>query len=178
MSFYLTIITGIMLIAERFETSNANRHLEIKKPRSKPFVVTTFYRPPNSPIELFTHLEALIGKIDSENTEHIILGDFNCNVLSQSNNNNNEALLNITDIYNPKQLIEEPTRITCNSSTLIDLIFTNYPEHVVCSGVSHISISDHSLVYAYHKLSLPSESTGTTIFSLDISKISTDKVRQ
>ena len=37
--------------------------LEIKKPRSKPFVVTTFYRPPNAQIELFTHLEALIGKI-------------------------------------------------------------------------------------------------------------------
>ena len=48
-------------------------------------------------------------------------------------NNNNEALLNITDIYSLKQLIEleEPTRIPCNSRTLIDLIFTNYPEHSV-----------------------------------------------
>ena len=103
-----------------------------------------------------THREnRLINKYYLRRYKHIILGDFNCNVISQSNsNNNNEALLNIADIYNLKQLIEEQTRITCNSSTLIDLIFTNYPEHIVCSVVSHISIVDHSLpVYAYRKLS-------------------------
>ena len=27
------------------------------------------------------------------------------------------------------------------------------PDNVVCSGVSHVGISDHSLVYAYRKLS-------------------------
>ena len=30
---------------------------------------------------------------------------------------------------------------------------TNCPDKIVCSGVKHISISDHSLVYAYRKLS-------------------------
>ena len=38
--------------------------------------------------------------------------------------------------------------------TLIDLIYTNYPDKVVCSGVCHVSISDHSLVFAYRKLSI------------------------
>ncbi|CAH3179041.1 unnamed protein product, partial [Porites evermanni] len=45
-------------------------------------------------------------------------------------------------------------RITDKSSTLIDFIYTNCPERVVCSGVAHISISDHSLVYAFRKLSI------------------------
>ncbi|CAH3185626.1 unnamed protein product, partial [Porites lobata] len=45
-------------------------------------------------------------------------------------------------------------RITDKSSTLIDLIYTNCPERVVSSGVAHISISDHSLVYAFRKLSI------------------------
>ena len=62
--------------------------------------------------------------------------------------------MDITGLYNLSQLINEPTRVTDFSSTLIDHIFTNTPDKVVCSGVSHISISDHSLVYAYRKLSV------------------------
>lgn len=49
------------------------------------------------------------------------------------------------------QLIREPTHITCSSSTLIDLIYTNCPVKVVCAGVSHLGIIDHSLVSVYRK---------------------------
>ena len=41
----------------------------------------------------------------------------------------------------------EPTCITESSSSLIDTIFTNW--RLVCSGVLHIGISDHSLTYIY-----------------------------
>lgn len=61
-------------------------------------------------------------------------------------------LLTITDVYGLQQLITEPTRITETSATLIDLIFTNCPDKVLCSGVRHIGISDHSMVYVYRKL--------------------------
>ena len=57
-------------------------------------------------------------------------------------------LSSIGDVYGLQQLIIDPTRCIESSSTLIDLIFTNSLERVVCSGVSHISISDHFLVYA------------------------------
>ncbi len=36
---------------------------------------------------------------------------------------------------------------------MIDHIFTNTPDKIVCSGVSHVGISDHSLIYAFRKLS-------------------------
>ena len=36
---------------------------------------------------------------------------------------------------------------------MIDLIFTNTPDKIVCSGVSHVGISDHSLIYGFCKLS-------------------------
>ena len=40
-------------------------------------------------------------------------GDLSCNILPLSLNNvNTQALLNITDIYNLKQLIIKPTRVT------------------------------------------------------------------
>ena len=41
--------------------------LEITKPHSKPFLVTTIYRPPNATAEFFYHLEKLIKQIDDEN---------------------------------------------------------------------------------------------------------------
>lgn len=62
--------------------------------------------------------------------------------------NNANVLLKLADVYGLHQLISEHARITDKSSTLIDLIFTNSPDRVVCSGVSHIGISDHSLVYS------------------------------
>ena len=64
------------------------------------------------------------------------------------------SLMDIIGLYNLSQLINELTRVTDYSSTLIDHIFRNTPDKVVCSGVSHISISDHSLIYAYRKLSV------------------------
>ena len=78
----------------------------------------------------------------------------------------NKVLKSITDIYGLDQLINEPTPITPNTSTLIDLIFTNRPENVYCSGVSHVAaISDHSLVYAYQKISIPTFSKGVTLIT-------------
>jgi len=85
------------------------------------------------------------------------MGDHNCNILLSSLNNvNTRALLNITNIYNLKQHINEPTRVTPVSCTLIDVIFASHPDSVSCSGVSHVGISDHSLIYVFRKISLPS----------------------
>ena len=124
------------------------------KPNSKPFIVVNWYRPPNSPIGLFSHLENLIARLDLTNLEFFLLGNMNADMASTNYHNNVRQLINISDIYGLHQLISEPTRITDKSSTLIDLIYTNCPERVVCSGVAHISISDHSLVYAFRELSI------------------------
>ena len=57
-------------------------------------------------------------------------------------------------------MINEPTRVTNSCSTLVDHVFTSTPDIVACSGVSHISISNHSLIYAYRKLSVSLPSKG------------------
>ena len=82
------------------------------------------------------------------------MGDLNCDLLSENNANVN-ALLNVSDVYGQKQLITERTRITPSSSSLLDLILTNQLDLVPFSGVSHVGISDHSLVYAFRKVSIP-----------------------
>ena len=63
-----------------------------------------------------------------------------------------KKLLELTEVYQLQQIIEEPTRITSNSQTHIDLVFTNRPEIIIKFGVDHIGLSDHSLVYIHRKI--------------------------
>ena len=51
--------------------------VEISEPHSKPFLVSTRYKPPNSPPDLFNDFENLIGKIDGSNRELYLVGDLN-----------------------------------------------------------------------------------------------------
>ena len=84
----------------------------------------------------------------------MILGDFNYDLLNRSAIHNSDKFLEILNLYQLHQLINEPTRITETSKTLIiDVIITN--ENYLKSGIIHIGISDNSLVYTCRKLSVP-----------------------
>ena len=110
--------------------------VEITRPRSKPFLVSTWYRPPQSSPDLFSTFERIFDNIDAENLELYLMGVLNCNLLSEVVNNNSSHLLNIIDIYGLTQLITESTRVTQYSSTLIDLCLTNSPDKISKSGES------------------------------------------
>ena len=86
------------------------------------------------------------------------MGDINCNLGAPELDHNSRLLNDIANLFSLHQLIEEPTRVSLTSSTLIDLIFTNCPDRVSCSGVYPTNISNHSLVYAYRKLSTGAQS--------------------
>ena len=60
--------------------------VDIKKPNSKAFNVTVAYRHPSCTVGFFEVLEAIVGIIDMESKEQIILGDLNCNYISDRNN--------------------------------------------------------------------------------------------
>ena len=95
-----------------------------------------------------------------------MLGDLNCNLASPTPDANTHRLLKISDLYGLKQLINEPKLVTEGSSTVTDLIYTNYTDRVGCSGVSYIGISDHSLVYhVYRKISSDLPSKGNSSIS-------------
>ena len=110
--------------------------IEIIRPHSRPFIVSTWYKPPNSPQDIFRQFESSIDKVDSEQKDFYLLGDLNCN-LHNGSNHNSSTLTNILDIYGLSQLISEPTRITPTSSTLIDLCITSSPEKISKAGVVH-----------------------------------------
>ena len=52
----------------------------IYQPNSKPFLVATWYRPPNSNVDKFNYFEDFIDMLDAENVEYYPLGDLNCDL--------------------------------------------------------------------------------------------------
>ena len=54
-------------------------------------------------------------------------------------------------MFNFKQLINKPTRVTPTSKSAIDLIFVSDPQKVCQSGVVTFGVSDHFLTYCTRK---------------------------
>lgn len=77
--------------------------------------MSTWYKPPDSPVSLFNEFEELVCKIDAGNWEFFLLGDINVDLLPDTTVSNAVKLKHILDIYGLDQLITEPTRITLNS---------------------------------------------------------------
>ena len=92
--------------------------VEITKPKAKPFLLSTWYRPPNMPVNIFIDYELIIQKMDHENKEIICIGDFNCDWLSPEKSET-KKLSDLANIFQLEQLIKEPTRITSQLKHLL-----------------------------------------------------------
>ena len=125
--------------------------VEINQANAQSFIISSIYRPPSSTNEVFKKIEELIKLIDDESKELYIFGDLNCNML-QLNLSTTKKLQEILELYQLTQLIDSPTRITNSSQSLLDVAITSTPERIISSGVVHLGISDHSLIYAIRKL--------------------------
>ena len=84
------------------------------------------YRPPDSKIEFNDRFEDFIDVVSNENKDFFLLGDFNRNLL---NHKIDRDWGNFTSSLGLTQLISEPTRVTQESKTLIDQIYTNNEEN-------------------------------------------------
>ena len=132
--------------------------IELMLRMSQPILILTWYRPPDSNARVFDLFEEFLQKAEAENKELIILGDLNCDLHTNTANSNTKKLIELLAVYQLKQLIKEPTRVTANTRTLIDVIITQLGNtNVTASGVIHLGISDHSLVYTCRKISTHKE---------------------
>ena len=128
--------------------------IEITKPNSQPFIIITVYRPPNASPDFFIHFENLTQLLDDEMKEIIILGDLNCDLKKEHLDTQTKSLTSLYEVYQMSQLINEATRVTEQTATLIDHIVTNKPENISCYGVIHTGMSDHSLIFAIRKINI------------------------
>ena len=104
--------------------------LEIKQSNSRSFVILSIYRPPSAPIEVFSKFEKLIDLVDNKNKEVYILGDLNCNMLEPTLLSTRK-LNEILELYQMQQLINNPTRVTALTQSLLDVCITSNPEHII-----------------------------------------------
>nr|CAH7759109.1 unnamed protein product [Callosobruchus chinensis] len=111
------------------------------------------YRPPTQ--ELVNFLDQLEDSFVKALgcSEHIFcLGDFNVDYAQAATYNYNQ-LEQFIENHELSQLITDFTRVTANSSTLIDVILTLSPSLVVSSGVVSCHFSDHEIIFS--NLSIP-----------------------
>ena len=96
-----------------------------------------------------------MAKADSKYKEVYLLGDLNCNFLCDPLEAHTKHLLDVLINFQFMQVLNEPSRVTPKTKTLIDLVITNSVESLSHSGVYPLSISDHNLIYAVRKIGIP-----------------------
>ena len=87
----------------------------------------------------------MLKSLEPDDTEIIFMGDFNCG-LFKTNDNDTKHIKRIYNMFKLRQMINQPTRVTGDTKTLIDHMATNRPDAVSYSGVIACGISDHDLV--------------------------------
>lgn len=129
--------------------------VEVSRPHNRSFLISTWYRPPNSHNDVFDKYDEFLRKCDLENKELMVIGDINCDFAKSLPDLHTRRLQLSCSLYQLDQLINEPTRVTETSATLIDLFLTNRPDNISNSGVIHLGISDHSMIFAVKKITVP-----------------------
>ncbi|VDH96254.1 Hypothetical predicted protein [Mytilus galloprovincialis] len=122
--------------------------IEVINTHQKPILLGYVYRPPNSNADRVTKFETMMIKVDTEEKETIIMGDFNIDIMSSKKH---AKWSYIKNIFNMSQMVTESTRVTKTSSTLIDHVYCNLPENINYIAVPKYSISDHYSVCISHK---------------------------
>ena len=119
--------------------------IEIEPPKSKPFLVITWYRPPSDPVGSYDKLEKVLAYLDREGKEMILLGDTNCDLTRRSSDqlmDNAKHMADIYELFSFKQLVEEPTRVTLET----ELSLTTLPQHVPETLLRQASIRFPSVI--------------------------------
>ena len=168
-----------------------NIFVDILLPKTRPFSVGVIYRPPNQNNFIEDFSESFC-KLFPELNDIFILGDVNINIFLNRKNilQDNKAYLAISSTletnfkkyrefcstFSLVQMINSPTRITANSSSLIDHILTNASDKISKAGIIDIGISDHQLIFCTRKLFRPKTNNHKTIRCRSFEKYTSEKL--
>ena len=101
------------------------------------YVIGTVYHNPNTSITNFCeYLNEIFVKLNTQMKHYFVLGDININ--TKTTNLNSSNFINLLNSNFSTCIIDRPTRVTCTSSTVLDLIIANENHHVI-----HHSIMNH-----------------------------------
>ena len=132
---------------------------EIALQNSKPILVCTVYRPPNVHSNWIDLFEEELSIAQTTGLEIILMGDFNIDFTNCAN----KKWLNLLELFDLKQMVTSPTRVTKNSVSLIDHVYRSKPETISDCFVPHYSISDHFPVCIARKINVKVKKSSHTI---------------
>jgi hypothetical protein len=142
--------------------------VKIKQKLGKSQIVGVIYRPPNEGLDLFNQeLDILLSQLSRSNHEIFLAGDYNIDLLKVKTHLPTRTFFNTLTSHRFLPTILRPTRITKDTATLIDNVFTNTLSDCIDSAIIIDDISDHLPIY-----------TQTKITSLPRNKASTQEKRQ
>lgn len=115
--------------------------------KNKTIIFGVVYKPPISNCNQFIdNFEDVVSEINELSYPIICVGDFNINMLQ--NDNHCILLKHSLEAFGLRQLIDEPTRVTATSSSLIDLVLVSDDVDVKTSGTScDLTFSDHFQIF-------------------------------
>ena len=119
--------------------------IELGSSKKRPLLVCTIYRPPDAGCQFFDNLSVMLETANKECKEILVMGDLNINYLSDCSST--RRMQSLSDEASLTQMITEPTRVTQNSTTLIDHIYASNPGSFFESGCLDAGVSDHLLVF-------------------------------
>ena len=139
---------------ESFSTTGSEcLWIEVTRKFCKPLFICSVYRPEEHKIDDFiVDLENGLNQVP-DRAEVCLLGDFNIDYANRSIAR--RRMERFASQFGFCQLLSDPTRVTEFSRTTIDLIFVNNNHRISQSGVIHLPISDHSLVFCVMKSGVP-----------------------
>jgi len=105
------------------------------------FIIGTVYRHPHATSESFEYIEKVFREMSLKKKPLFILGDLNDDLTKS-----NAKLAKVIKKNKLEQIIDKPTRITENTSSLLDLIITNRPDLILHSDVTPCHVADHELI--------------------------------
>ena len=150
-----------LLVSRRTDLESTNVEgvwLEIFITKSRNILLGSLYRPPVGSQHLSNNfnveLEESINLAASESKEILLIGDLNANFLPRQRLDSHSRDLKdmLTKNFGMSQLIDQPTRITQNTSTLIDVVLSTHPHNIPFSSVIKLGISDHYMIGCARKL--------------------------
>ena len=126
-----------------------NIWLELFFQKSHSVLLCCVYRPPDSSNYLSKTFNSDFNDTQQTITkETIIMGDCNVNYGKDNDNREFKSLLSLNGF---KQLIKQPTRVTKDSSTIIDIIAVN-KDNIKTVKVIPTTMSDHDMVGCLRKI--------------------------
>lgn len=170
-----TNVSGFVLLSDY---SVVTPHYEILCIRKNCCIYSVLYRPPNGNISVFINfLEELFCFANEEGCKLYLGGDFNINMLEASRITDDFA--NLLTSNNFSNVIIPPTRVSCSTSTLIDLFITNDCEDNVSAGVLGYGLSDHLPIVMFINNNVPcNRAINPPVMSQNISATTLEKFRE